>query len=117
MLFFFHHSFLKGVLLSGEVTGMQHRLQRNNTTVITTTVEAINNRFGSLINEDSEDYSAVNCMKIFHHDTWPENTNELVDYGNDQLEALIENFLPVLTRHVAVKYHGFDGLPDYETDE
>ena len=49
-----------------------------------------------------EDYSAVNCMKIFHHDSWPENTHELVDYGNDQLEALMEHFRHVLTRHVAV---------------
>ena len=102
VLFFFHNFFLKGVPLSGDVTGMQQRLQRNITSVITTTVEAINARFGSLINEDSEDYSAVNCMKIFHHDTWPENTNELVDYGNDQLEALMEHFRHVLTRHVAV---------------
>lgn len=79
---------------------MQQRLQKNITTAITTTVEALNYRFGNLINDSFEDYSAVNCFKIFHHDTWPENSTELVDYGNDQLEVLMEHFSHVLIRYV-----------------
>lgn len=88
--------------LSGNVTAMQKRLQSNITTAITTTVEALNFRFGSLINDSCEDYSAVNCFKIFHHDTWPEKSTELVDYGNDQLEALMGHFSHILNRHVDV---------------
>lgn len=88
--------------LSGDVTAVQKRLQNNITTAITTTVEALNFRFGSLIDDSCEEFSAVDGFKIFQHDAWPENSTELADYGNAQLEALMEHFGHVLNRHVDV---------------
>ncbi|XP_076121139.1 zinc finger protein 862 isoform X2 [Alosa pseudoharengus] len=89
----------KGVPLSGDVTGNfgNQKLKKNMTAVIAITVEALNTRFGSLINAETQDYSVVNCFTIFNHDTWPENSDELLNYGSDKVETLVEHFSDVLT--------------------
>ncbi|XP_041954873.1 zinc finger protein 862-like isoform X1 [Alosa sapidissima] len=89
----------QGVPLSGDVTGNlgNQKLKKNMTAVIAITVEALNTRFGSLINAETQDYSVVNCFTIFNHDTWPENSDELLNYGSDKVEALVEHFSDVLT--------------------
>ncbi|XDV21783.1 hypothetical protein PO909_026803 [Leuciscus waleckii] len=59
----------------------------------------------SKLAEDGEDYAksatakAVKCFNIFNYDSWPEDQEELVDHGADDLAFLLDHFSPVLTRN------------------
>lgn len=35
---------------------------------------------------------AVRCFNIFNHDSWPENQEDLVDHGADDLMFLLDHF-------------------------
>ncbi|CAM4708829.1 unnamed protein product [Leuciscus chuanchicus] len=58
----------------------------------------------SKLAEDGEDDAnsattkAVKCFNIFNYDSWPEDQEELVDHGADDLAILLDHFSPVLTR-------------------
>ncbi|CAL8324436.1 unnamed protein product [Merluccius merluccius] len=42
---------------------------------------------------------AVKCCNIFNHDSWPEDQEDFVDHGADDLAFLLDHFCPVLTRN------------------
>lgn len=43
---------------------------------------------------------AVKCFNIFNHDSWPENQEDLVDHGADDLGFLLDHFSTVLRRYL-----------------
>ena len=69
---------------------------------IKSTVKHLKARFCSLLGEDATQCTttkAVKCFNIFYHDSWPEDQEELVDHGADDLAFLLDHFSPVLTRN------------------
>ena len=60
--------------------------------------------FYSLIDEESTSATAkaVKSFKIFSHDSWPEQQDQLTDYGAEELDFLLDHFSPVLTRLVTI---------------
>ncbi|KAJ8006709.1 hypothetical protein DPEC_G00110030 [Dallia pectoralis] len=48
---------------------------------------------------DSATTKAVKCFNIFNYDSWPEDQEELVDHGADDLAFLLDHFSSVLTRN------------------
>ncbi|XP_049923984.1 zinc finger protein 862-like [Epinephelus moara] len=42
---------------------------------------------------------AVRSFKIFSHDSWPEQRDQLIDYGGEELDFLLDHFSIVLTRN------------------
>ncbi|KAL7381991.1 hypothetical protein ABVT39_014679 [Epinephelus coioides] len=42
---------------------------------------------------------AVRSFKIFSHDSWPEQRDQLIDYGGEELDFLLDHFSTVLTRN------------------
>ncbi|XP_034562833.1 uncharacterized protein LOC117829315 [Notolabrus celidotus] len=48
---------------------------------------------------ESATTKAVKCFNIFNHDSWPEDQEDLVDHGADDLAFLLDHFSPVLTRN------------------
>ncbi|KAK0132143.1 Zinc finger protein 862 [Merluccius polli] len=50
---------------------------------------------------ESATTKAVKCCNIFNHDSWPEDQEDLVDHGADDLAFLLDHFSPVLTRNGA----------------
>ncbi|KAK0142300.1 hypothetical protein N1851_020034 [Merluccius polli] len=47
---------------------------------------------------ESATAKAVRCFNIFNHDSWPEDQDELVDHGADDLTFLLDHFSHILTR-------------------
>ncbi|KAL7871907.1 hypothetical protein SRHO_G00068900 [Serrasalmus rhombeus] len=47
---------------------------------------------------ESDTTKAVKCFNIFDHDSWPENQEDLVDHGADDLAFLLDHFSTVLRR-------------------
>lgn len=41
---------------------------------------------------------AVKCFNIFNHESWPENQEDFVDHGADDLMFLLDHFSTVLRR-------------------
>lgn len=41
---------------------------------------------------------AVKCFNIFNHKSWPENQEDLMDHGADDLMFLLDHFSTVLRR-------------------
>ncbi|XP_072564888.1 uncharacterized protein [Paramormyrops kingsleyae] len=69
---------------------------------IKSTVKHLKARFSSLLGEsasESDTTKAVKCFKIFNHDSWPENQEDLVDHGADDLAFLLDHFSTVLRRN------------------
>ncbi|KAK0148163.1 Zinc finger protein 862 [Merluccius polli] len=68
---------------------------------IKSTVKHLNARFNSLLGNASESDTtkAVKCFNIFNHDSWPENQQDLVDHGADDLGFLLDHFSTVLRRN------------------
>lgn len=85
--------------LTGDVSGLRepglghHGLKQNISAVITIALEALQSRFGSLLDDESESQGpaciAINSFKIFHHDAWPDAEDELLDYGTEKVDALL----------------------------
>ncbi|KAF4097028.1 hypothetical protein G5714_022997 [Onychostoma macrolepis] len=48
---------------------------------------------------ESDTTKAVKCFNIFNHDSWPENQEDLVDHGADDLAFLLDHFSTVLRRN------------------
>ena len=63
-------------------------------------------RFGSLMNSASNSESTtkygtadvINDLLVFNVDAWPKSTKELVDFGNEKIERLVDWFQPLLQR-------------------
>jgi hypothetical protein len=96
------------VTLNGEVSklaeddGAITKLHRAMEATIKSTVKHLKARFCSLLGEDatqSATTKVVKCFNIFYHDSWPEDQEELLDHGADDLAFLLDHFSPVLTRN------------------
>ncbi|XP_051997784.1 zinc finger protein 862-like [Xyrauchen texanus] len=96
------------VALKGEVSKLAEdgtantKLQRAMEATIKSTVKHLKARFCSLLGENdanSATTKAVKCFNIFNYDSWPEDQEELVDHGADDLAFLLDHFSPVLTRN------------------
>ncbi|KAL3970763.1 protein unc-79 [Sarotherodon galilaeus] len=69
---------------------------------IKSTVKNIKARFSSLLEESASESAttkAVKCFNIFNHDSCPENQEDLVDHGADDLAFLLDHFSTVLKRN------------------
>lgn len=42
---------------------------------------------------------AVRGINIFNHDSWPTETEKLLDYGAEELDFLLKHFSPVVERN------------------
>ena len=57
---------------------------------IDVTVKELRARFDNLLgkNEDEQAKQAVSCFKVFHHDTWPRSSRELLEFGIQEVDML-----------------------------
>ena len=63
-------------------------------------------RFGSLMNSASNSESTtkygtadvINDLLVFNVDPWPKSKKELVDFGNEKIECLVDWFQPLLQK-------------------
>ncbi|KAK5861612.1 hypothetical protein PBY51_022995 [Eleginops maclovinus] len=94
------------VTLKGEVYklaedgGAITKLQREMEATIKSTVKHLKARFCSLLGEDATESAttkAVKCCNIFNHDSWPEDQEDSVDCGAEDLAFLLDHSSPVLT--------------------
>ncbi|CAL8349584.1 unnamed protein product [Boreogadus saida] len=80
------------------------KLQQAVRATIDCTVLNLKQRFSSLLHEESTSATAkaVKSFKIFSHDSWPEQRDQMTDYGAEELDFLLDNFSSVLTRLVTI---------------
>ncbi|XP_059896385.1 zinc finger protein 862-like [Gadus macrocephalus] len=87
--------------LAGDSVGGT-KLEKVMDATIISTVKHLKARFSSLLGESasgSDTTKAVKCFNIFNHDSWPENQEDLVDHGADDLAFLLDHFSTVLRRN------------------
>ncbi|XP_030213621.1 uncharacterized protein LOC115545037 [Gadus morhua] len=87
--------------LAGDSVGGT-KLEKVMDVTIISTVKHLKARFSSLLGESasgSDTAKAVKCFNIFNHDSWPENQENLVDHGADDLAFLLDHFSTVLRRN------------------
>ena len=78
----FQHIELKGGSVAGRV-GSNVTFKQAIVKTIDVIVKELRARFDNLLgkNEDEQAKQAVRCFKIFHHDTWPRSSRELLEFG------------------------------------
>ncbi|XP_069142263.1 zinc finger protein 862-like [Argopecten irradians] len=64
-------------------------------------VDGMKKRYRSIVGEDDHDEPSkiVKALKVFHHDSWPENDLDLALYGNEAVTSLVAWFEDILLRN------------------
>ncbi|KAJ8321702.1 hypothetical protein KUTeg_000173, partial [Tegillarca granosa] len=72
--------------------------------ILTLIISEIRKRFDNLLgaNKDEQAVKVINAFSVFNHDTWQDSNRELIHFGNDLLEILVEHF------HFALERAGCD---------
>ncbi|KAL7375143.1 hypothetical protein ABVT39_012693 [Epinephelus coioides] len=96
----------QGVTIKGEAAGLAedstastHKLQQAVRTTVECSVQHLRQRFGNEDLTPSATAKAVRSFKIFSHDSWPEQRDQLIDYCGEELDFLLDHFSTVLTRN------------------
>ncbi|KAL4008878.1 hypothetical protein ACER0C_002730 [Sarotherodon galilaeus] len=96
------------ITLKGEASNLAEdgvaatKLKKVMDATIKCTVKNLKARFSSVLEESASESAttkAVKCFNIFNHDSWPENKEDLVDHGADDLAFLLDHFSTVLRRN------------------
>ena len=100
----------QGITLRGSLDGKPKRgdvrtgsFQSRVNEAIGLCLTGLEERFGSLMNSASNSESttkygtadAINDLLVFNVDAWPKSTKELVDFGNEKIERLVDWFQPL----------------------
>ncbi|XP_069119717.1 zinc finger protein 862-like [Argopecten irradians] len=64
-------------------------------------IDGMKKRYKSIVGEDDHDEPSkiVKALKVFHHDSWPENDLDLALYGNEAVTSLVAWFEDILLRN------------------
>ncbi|KAK7877196.1 hypothetical protein WMY93_032098 [Mugilogobius chulae] len=101
---------LKGIIMKGEAAGLEEYGPLTNNTpklyqainaTVSSTVQHLKERFSSLLVEEptTATTKAVRAFRVFTHDSWPEQRSQLIEYGAEELDFLLDHFSAVLARN------------------
>ncbi|KAM4592117.1 uncharacterized protein PAE49_021027 [Odontesthes bonariensis] len=92
----------KGVPLKGNLTGLTDlthpQLKKHMEAAIDMSVTELKSRFGGLLNDAAEFKTPVQALKIFNHDTWPDDHSSLLTFGEEDVTYLMSHFRVHLER-------------------
>ena len=103
----------QGITLRGSLDGKPKRgdvrtgsFQSRVNEAIGLCLTGLEERFGSLMNSASNSESTtkygtadvINNLLVFNVDAWPKRTKELVDFGKEKIERLLDWFQPLLQK-------------------
>ena len=86
------------------IASLPNTLKEAIKSAVTKTTKGMKNRMSAFLSDPSDtelqgEARAVASFRIFNHDSWPEGDNDLVDFGDEEVNILLDWFKEPLSRN------------------